>query len=709
MENTGEAASPAIEGRDSLRAQVENTNIAEDLDDEELELIGSNAFSGFDYDLQSRSHWEQCLESWTKLSLQGKEENSWPWVKASNVKYPLLSIASMQFNARAYPSLIPATSSVVKMEVIGKDPTGEKLAKANRLSEFMSYQVLNKMDGWEEDMDKLLIMLPIVGTVFKKTYYDSTTKQNVSALVLPKNLVVNYWAQSLECAERISEVLYMTKRQVKEKMMSGIYRDILDELGEPSIDAELLRERNDDDNVAHKLDETTPYTIIEQHCYLDLDEDDYAEPYIVTFEKSSQKVLRIVARYDEKGIIPNAKGKLAKIEPIHYFTKFSFIPNPDGGFYDIGFGRLLGPLNESVNTLINQLIDSGTIHNLQSGFLGKGLKLKMGQTGFQPGEWKTVQTTADDLKKQIVPLPSKEPSTVLFQLMQALINGAKELASVAEIFTGKMPGQNTPATTTMATVEQGMKVFTAVYKRVFRSLKSEFKKIFDLNATYLDMNFYQSVVDEPIDASDFDSTVYDVCPGADPNTSTQSEKLMKAQGLMEMLQLGTLDPIEVTRRMLDAMEQPNPEKLFSQAIQQTGQMPPPQPDPKVLALQEKTKADQQRIALETEKTQREMEMKQRDAQVQLAMKAQESKIKQASMMQEAQAKAAAQQAMDQARVHGAVQKTAQDAQSHQQSMMHQEEQHKLALKQSQQKSSETGRNTPSRKPSSKASKPSGKR
>ena len=218
--------------------------------------------------------------------------------------------------------------------------------------------------------------------------------------------------------------------------------------------------------------------------------------------------------------------------------------NPDGSFYDIGFGVLLGPLNESVNTIINQLIDAGHLSSLQGGFLGKGLRLRMGEQRFQPGEWKVVNATGDDLKKQIVPLPVKEPSNVLFELMGSLITSGKELASVAEIFVGKTPGQNTPATTTMATIEQGMKVFTAVYKRIYRSLGEEFTKLFRLNSLYLNPNTYNEVVGMSINPEDFDEEQRKVFPGADPTAVSQTEKLLKAQGLLELLGTGMLDPVE---------------------------------------------------------------------------------------------------------------------------------------------------------------------
>jgi chaperonin GroES len=607
------AETPAMEQQESgLRALLEGTNIAEKLDEQKLHEIGSNAFEGFELDKQSRESWEKQSEEWTKLATQVREAKSFPWQNASNVKYPLLTTASMQFAARAYPSLVPSDGKVVKSKIIGKDPSGQKFELADRVSTYMSYQLMHELENWEEDMDKLLIMLPVVGTVFKKTYWDPIKKLPASDIVLPKNLVVNYWARSIKEAERVSQVIEMSPRLLKERQRGGVFLDV--DLGNAPVPLEK--------NGAPAYDETTPYTIIEQHTYLDLDDDGYPEPYIVTFHLETAKVLRIAARFDEDKIVEE-DGKIIKIEPIQYFTKFGFIPNPDGSFYDLGFGVLLGPINESVNTLINQLIDAGTLNNLQSGFLGKGLKVRMGETQFRPGEWKAVNSTGDDLKKQIVPLPSKEPSNVLFQLMGSLITSGKELASVAEIFVGKMPGQNTPATTTMATIEQGMKVFTAVYKRIYRSLQEEFIKLFDINSTYLNPNTYQEVLGISVGPDDFTQEQYKICPGADPTAVSQTEKLVKAQGLMELLSLGILDPVKVGLRVLEAQEQPNYQDLLNKEVAASGQLPQ-QPNPKLVESQAKVQALQQSSAIKQQEAEFKSQLAMRDQQFKQAMEAQKA-------------------------------------------------------------------------------------
>lgn len=659
-----------------LRGFIESVNIAEKLDEETIRKIGYECAEGFEVDLMSRDVWERKVNEYTKLAQQLQEQRSYPWPKASNVKYPLLSTAAMQFAARAYPTLVPSDGHIVLGQVIGKDPDDQKQDQADRISTYMSYDIMHQMKGWEEGMDKLLIMLPIVGTIFKKTYWDSVKKQNCSHVLMPKNVVVNYWATDMCDAERISEMIPMTKRQVKQRQMSKLFCKDVDLGAPPSVPFDIHPKQN---QWMPSNDDTTPYEIIEQHCYYDLDDDGYAEPYVVTFHRQTRKVLRITARYDENTMLFNDDGTLAGIEPIHYYTKFGFIPSPDGGFYDIGFGMLLGPLNESVNTLINQLIDSGTLNNLQSGFIGKGLRLRMGDMRFMPGQWQAVNAVGDDLKKQIFPLPTKEPSPVLFQLMGTLITSGKELASVADIFTGKMPGQNTPATTTQSTIEQGMKVFTAIYKRIYRALGEEFCKLFKLNATYLNPQTYSAVVNEPVGPDDFDETTYRVIPAADPNAVSAQEKLQKAQGLLELLPLGVLDPVQVITRVLKAQEQPNYEQLFNQQVQQTGQMPPPPPDPKAQELQMKMQAQQQAAQLSSAQAQSKMQLDQQSQQAQLAMKGQEHQQKMQMMAQEAQMKADAQRHQVNAQIQGELMKNNAQAQMHQQTLQHSEQDHKVEL------------------------------
>lgn len=585
----------------TLEQILSSTNVAELLDQDILDEIGRTCSEGYENDLSSREDWEERQDSYMDLAMQSVEEKSFPWPNAANVKYPLLTTAAVQFSSRAYPALVSGTR-IVKGRVTGYDPTGEKRDKAIRIGKHMSYQLLEEMEDWEEDMDKLCTSLPIMGCMFKKTYYNSLKGVNVSEIVYPKNLVVNYWAKNLEEAVRKTHVLELSDNDIFERTISGVYLDVDLQKDALTTDSEINNRIGVEEPASD--DPSTPYKILEQHRFYDLDDDGYAEPYVVTFHEGSKKVLRIVARFSEEDVYYTEKQEIYRIKPTEYFTKFSFIPNPDGSFYDIGFGLLIGPINETINTLINQLLDAGTINNLQAGFLSRGIRIKGGNKPFTPGEWKTVNSTGDDLRKGIVPLPTKEPSQVLFSLLSLMIEGGQKLSSVTDILTGENPGQNQPATTTMAVIEQGLKVFASIYKRMHRSLKKEFKKLYVLNTNYLPPESYFSVLDigegeegaEAIFNNDYNRDMTDVQPQADPNVASESQRLVKAQALMELLQLGTVNPAVVTKRILEAQEQSGIEELM--------QMPPQQPNPEFVLeqtkAQDESERDWQRIEIEAQ-------------------------------------------------------------------------------------------------------------
>jgi chaperonin GroES len=498
---------------------------------------------------------------------------------------------------------------------------GIKAARASRIGEHMSYQIMEEMQDWEEDTDRLLMILSIAGTVFRKTYYDPITETNCSKLVLPRDLVVNYWTRStVEEARRKTQRLYMTKNDVQERINAGIFLKDVD-LGDPTS-AELPDVKNvnrsltipDDDEV------TTPYLILEQHTWLDLDEDGYREPYVVTFEHKTKQILRIAPRFSVQDVKVGEDGNIIKIESTEYFTKYGFIPNPDGGFYDLGFGVLLGALNESANTLVNQLIDAGSLSNLQSGFIAKGMRLKLGEARFQPGEWKAVNATGDDLRKGIFPLPTRDPSNVLFQLLGMIVQSTKELASVAEIFVGKMPGQNTPATTTQATVEQGMKVFTSIFKRVYRSMTKEFRKLYKLNRMYIDPQSYQDVLDNPASAQDYQGPDNDIVPAADPQAQTDAMKQQKAQAILQAVQMGGLNPQAAMMRFLEANSVEDIEQLMPPKDQQ---QPPP---PEVQKMQMEMQFKQQEAQMKQQMAQADMQMKQQMLQMEMQIEQQRAQI-----------------------------------------------------------------------------------
>lgn len=578
---------------DEINRFINSKNVASELSDEVLTKIGEEVKRGFELDEASRRDWLDKVRMWMGLATQVADKKSFPWPNAANIKYPLLSTAAMQFAARAYPALIPGPE-LVKGVVKSVDPDGQQHDRAKRVGRHMSYQIMCEMDGWEESMDKACLILPIVGCVFKKTYFDPLKNNNVSELVTAENLVVNYWSKSLEDAPRKTQLICLTKNRVEERKRMGLFLDV--DLGDPvPYDNTTLKEGKEErTNIKQpsEQDATTPFTFLECHTWYDLDEDGYDEPWIITVEHKSGKVVRIVPRFSLEGVkTDESKKKIVRIEPDEYFTEFTFIPNPDGGVYGIGFGMLLGAINDTVNTVTNQLIDAGTLANMQSGFLGRNLRIRGGALKFAPGEWKQVDFTGDDIRKQVFPLVFSPPSDVLFKLLEALVGSGKELASVANIMVGEMPGQNTPATTTMATIEQALKVFTAIHKRLYRSLTKEYGKLFKLNKLYFDQEqlkyFTLNSSGSPEEAEIFQSDYRDsitVKPNADPNVVSEAQDLARATQLLQMIPLGTVNPQEATKRMLEAAKHPDIQSLMN--------VPPPGPSEKEIEIQGKQAIEQ---------------------------------------------------------------------------------------------------------------------
>lgn len=570
-------------------------NLVDQLDKDVVEKVGLELKEQIEIDEESRKEWMDTNKNWLRLASQVKEEKSFPWPGASNVKYPLLTVASMQFNARALPNLVNS-SKPVRMRTIGRDEDQSKLDRGNRVSTYMSYQILEGMEDWMDNMDRLLFVLPMVGIVYKKNYYSEVKQYQCSKLILPNNLIVNYHAQSFDRA-RMTEVTYLDSNEIYELQAAGIFSDV--EIEEKETVGEMNLNSMDDIGNVKNTDgsDMAPYEIYESHCYLDLDEDGYKEPYIVNLTKNGT-VLRIAARWGQEGVYYGPTGKVSRIEPDVYYTPYIFLPDPSSSVSGLGLGSLLGPTNEAVNTIINQLIDSGTLANQQGGFLGRGAKIRGGALRFRPGEWKQVNTTGQDLRNSIFPMPVREPSGTLFQLLGSLIESGERISSVSEMMVGENPGQNQPATTTMAVLEQGLKVFTSIYKRIHRSLAKEYKRIYKLNYVYLDIEDYNTVLDDKLGGEgtfgqeDFEDQKADVKPASDPSIVSQAQQSVKSQSLMEKMAMGLpLNVQEVTRRVLEAEGQENIKELMN--VQ-------PQPNPEVMLEQARFQHEVQKDMIELE-------------------------------------------------------------------------------------------------------------
>lgn len=696
----GQPATPEPQNPESFIKNIvdfalSETNLAKKLVDKEdkdgnniLEKMAQDLLQGYKADEQSRGPWLEKNKEWLNLALLIRENKTYPWPKAANVKYPLIATAAMQFSARAYPALVPQDGRIVKARVIRKDKQGLFQEKAIRVAIHMSYQIKYQIPNWEEEMDKLLMTMAVSGIVFKKTYHDALNKCHRSDLVWPENFCINYYAKSIETAYRKTEILTYYKNEIETKVRNDeTFLDI--EYGDAPT-PKLEKEPIATDVIQPQNDPATPHRFLAIHTYWDLDEDGYEEPYIVTIHEPTEKVVRIIARWDSDGVKKNDKGEILSITPVEYFTDFPFIPNPDGSIYACGFGMLLGPLNEAINTVINQLLDAGTLNNMSGGFVGKNLRIKMGQTQIRPGEWKVVNATGDDMKNSFYPIPTKEPSNVLMSLLQMLIQSGNQLASIAEIMVGKMPGQNTPAGTTQEAVQQSMAVFTAIYKRVYRSLEKEFKKIFRLNRITPDIIQEESMyVEEDLQVSDYDDTSEFIIPGADPSGDSSAMKQQKLQGIGQLMQMQTLDPMAYTLRVLEAMEIPNYQELVAKPQ-------PPQPDPKAQELQMKMQMMQQKGEQDQQKAQMDAMAKQQDIQLakekieiekQMAeMKLMFEQQKQALKLQGEQQKAEMNQVAQTMQMHMDGIKSQNDARLQQvrgqQELRHSEQSHQVALKQS---------------------------
>jgi chaperonin GroES len=567
-----------------LQSFIGQANIVPLLDADVVKKIGMEVVRGFDADSSSRADWEKMMQRAMDLAMQVTQEKNWPWPKAANVKYPLITTGAIQFSARAYPAIVQG-EQVVKGMVMGPDPDGQKKERADRIGRHMSYQLLEQIEDWDEDTDKLLLQMAIVGCCFRKTYFDVTLGRPRSEMVPAKYVVYDH-ATPFKDLRRITQCLSLYKNDVVERVRGDVYVDV--QLNTPAGATD---------------DEDPAYEFLEQHCWYDLDGDGYKEPYIVTVVKETSEVARIVARFDEDGIYLNSKQEVSKIQPVGYWTKYPFMPNPDGGSYDVGLGLLLNPINETINTVLNQLLDAGTLANTGGGFIGSGLKMKGGAAKFAPGEYKPVDTSGAKIADSIYHMQFPGPSPVLFQLLGMLIEAGKDISSVKDILTGDQPGANQPATTTLALIEQGQKVFSAIYKRVHRSLKQEFAKLFRLNRLYLQPEDYYRFQDksEPIYLEDYQGDGTDVAPVSDPNLVSDAQELARAEALLQFKGDPFINQVELRRGFLKALKVADIDSLL------VSEPPAPPQDPKVLEVQAKVEALQVEVNAKAEKSMAEVE------------------------------------------------------------------------------------------------------
>jgi len=602
---------PALSPEEFVASVTGSDNIAAMMDDGQLNAIAHDVAQDHETDSDSMKDWLDRMKKGIDLAKLVKEDKSYPFKNASNIKYPLITSAAMQFNARAYPAIV-APDRVVKCKTWGADPQGLKAARADRVSEYTSYQLSSEIEEWEEETDKLLLQLPIVGTMVRKVWFDPVHGRARCKLIEPGNFIVNDKVKVLNEAPRCGEILPLYPYEIRERVEAGLFLDI---------------DLEDTDDDAQKLQE-----FVEQHTRLDLDEDGYPEPYIVTFHCKTRKIVRIVADFEPEDVKYKTRQKMQMVpvqdqwggimdvpQPVevktgvlairrnHYFVAYQFIPGLEGGFWGTGLGMLLADISASVNSILNMLIDAGHMASRGGGFIGSELRLKGGRQQFEPGEWKMLPASGADIRSAIAPMTFPGPDGTLFQMLGMLIDAGREIASVQDVMTGDAGGRQQTATTTIALIEQGLAVFTAVYKRIFRAMKHEFKLLAQINAVTVNAEKYNAFHDgqEMYDpAQDYALADMDICPVADPQMVTKMQAMAVAQFLMELAQAGLVDAGEAAKRILEAanvddtealMPKPNPaqqamEQMGMQAAQADLSMKLVDIDLKLMEI-EKTKAE----------------------------------------------------------------------------------------------------------------------
>ena len=508
-------------------------NLAENLDERELNTIASELVGNFEDDLDSRNDWFQTYTEGLDLLGINSDSRSQPFVGASGVHHPILAEAVTQFQAQAYKEMLPA-GGPVDTEVLGMTDNA-KLEKANRVKNFMNYQITYKMEEYDPEMDQLLFYLPLSGSAFKKVYYDPAVGRAVARFVKSEDLVVPYYAVDLLTSPRITHVIHMNENELRKLQISGFYRDV--DMMSPGggLESTEVDDKLDELQGLSRTITDEEFTLLEMHVdldlegYEDLDKNDeetgVALPYVVTICKDNNEVLAIRPNYNQKD--PMKK----KIE---HFTHYKFLPGL--GFYGFGLIHMMGGLTKSVTAILRQLIDAGTLSNLPAGFKSRGLNIQRHDDPLQPGEWRDVDAPGGRLQDAFLPLPYKEPSGTLATLLGALVDSGKRFAATVENPTGD-GNSEAPVGTTVALMEKGQRVMSAIHKRLHYAQRTEFKILKRVFGEFLPPEYPYQVqgASENVFKEDFDNSV-DVIPVSDPNIFSMTQRITLAQTQLQMAQ-----------------------------------------------------------------------------------------------------------------------------------------------------------------------------
>ena len=532
-----------------------NSNLAVVLDPSSLSEISSELTAAFEEDKESRDEWLQTFTDGLDLLGIKSEERDMPFPGASGVTHPLLSEAATQFQAQAYKELLPANGPV-NTKVVGLD-TPEVAKQSKRVKDFMNYQITEVMEEYDPDMDSLLFYLPLAGSAFKKVYFDSLLGRATSAFVKAENLVVSYDTTNLETSPRITHVITMTGNDIRKMQLNGVYRDFdIGSAGEPDYD-EAKDKIDELQGLSKPSSDYNEYTLLEIHVDLELegiDEYEFGVPYIVTILEESGEILAIRRNWAMEDELFRKK---------EYFIHYKFLPGL--GFYGFGLIHMIGGLTKSATSILRQLIDAGTLSNLPAGFKARGMRVQGEDEPLRPGEFRDVDVPGGTIRDALMPLPYKEPSNVLNQLLGILIDSGRRFASIADMQVGDIGSQQLPVGTTVAMLERGTKVMSAIHKRLHFAQKKEFRLLAGVFSRALPPSYPYAVEGAPSDIkqSDFDDRV-DIIPVSDPNIFSMAQRVMLAQQELQMAQAAPQihNLREAYKRMYEALEVKNIDLLL---------------------------------------------------------------------------------------------------------------------------------------------------
>tara|TARA_R100001369_G_scaffold90927_1_gene130820 strand:+ start:210 stop:2693 length:2484 start_codon:yes stop_codon:yes gene_type:complete len=543
-----------------------SANLAEVVEDSVLNTLAGDIIQSINQDKESRSDWEKTYTDGLKyLGMKFDEGRSQPFEGSSGVIHPILAEAVTQFQAQAYKEMLPAKGPV-KTQIIGARTVATE-TQADRVQEFMNFYIMNVMKDYDPEMDMLLFYLPLAGSAFKKVYFDNVLNRAVSKFIAPEDLIVPYEASDLSSAERVTHAINMSHNEIKKQQLSGFYRDVdVSKHGYDSTESDVEAEIDKLQGIKAGYAEDRDHTIFEVHTILDLQGfEDAGEdgeptglklPYIVTIDESSEQVLSIRRNYNEGDLYANK---------INFFVQYKFLPGL--GFYGLGLSHMIGGISKASTSILRQLIDAGTLANLPAGFKARGMRIRDEDEPLQPGEFRDIDTSGGSLRDNLIPLPIKEPSNVLMQLLGILVDSGKRFAAIADTNIGDASG-NMPVGTTVALLERGTKVMSAIHKRLHYAQRLEFQLLAKVFAEYLppDYGYDTGTGPSAIKQTDFDDRI-DVVPVSDPNIFSQSQRITLAQELLQMVQSnpeihGPLGMHEAYKRMYAALGIDNVEALL---------------------------------------------------------------------------------------------------------------------------------------------------